>query len=395
MKNLFLFFLFISGTLSAQWNAQVSGTSQLLNSIQFLNSNLGYCAGDNGLLLKTTNGGANWVSVNANTGSPAALFTTPDTGYTYRGTEVAMTVNGGQNFSTVLVCTDGISALSFPSLSVGYAAGMNMMEDSIIIYKTTDAGVNWTYYSGIPASLMAYSIYFIDNNIGFVGGFYGGLYKTTDGGLNWNMVYNGTSGAFSFSFPNTLTGYAVTESGSMLKTVDGGDTWAETSTGAGPILYSIDCVNPSTCYAVGGDGFSSGTIIKTSNGGTSWTSSQSTLITYQMVDFLNDTVGYACGGNGSILRYGSSLTPNSVFETNPENQLQLYPNPAVDFIIVDNTTSSGNSIVEIYGIRGELIRTVSLRSAENRIDISNLTAGMYIVKVISDDKELFSKMIKQ
>jgi photosystem II stability/assembly factor-like uncharacterized protein len=44
----------------SEWIAQNSGTSTWLNAVFFLNSQTGWVAGDDGTILKTTDGGVSW-----------------------------------------------------------------------------------------------------------------------------------------------------------------------------------------------------------------------------------------------------------------------------------------------------------------------------------------------
>ena len=65
MKNLYilLFALLTLNSAIAQWEQQNSGTSQSLRSVYFTDVNTGYAVGDNGtdngIILKTTDGGIN------------------------------------------------------------------------------------------------------------------------------------------------------------------------------------------------------------------------------------------------------------------------------------------------------------------------------------------------
>lgn len=66
MKKLFRFFILIniiSLQAGAQWIAQNSGTNQNLYDIEFLNDRIGWAVGDAGVVIKTTNGGADWINV--------------------------------------------------------------------------------------------------------------------------------------------------------------------------------------------------------------------------------------------------------------------------------------------------------------------------------------------
>jgi len=49
--------------VQAQWIAQNSGTNQNLYDIEFLNEKTGWAVGDAGVVIKTTNGGTNWLNI--------------------------------------------------------------------------------------------------------------------------------------------------------------------------------------------------------------------------------------------------------------------------------------------------------------------------------------------
>ncbi len=58
--------------------------------------------------------------------------------------------------------------------------------------------------------------------------------------------------------------------------------------------------------------------------------------------------------------------------------IHLYPNPTDDFVQISGVT--GSNKVEIYSIAGKLMLTQTIFSEEN-IDVSSLTAGVYIIRV--------------
>ena len=49
------------------WQQKVTGNTSFLNSIYFINSNLGFAVGENGKIIKTINGGNTWNAVNSST----------------------------------------------------------------------------------------------------------------------------------------------------------------------------------------------------------------------------------------------------------------------------------------------------------------------------------------
>jgi photosystem II stability/assembly factor-like uncharacterized protein len=63
-----LFFLLaLSAPISAQLISQNNETSTTLNSVYFIDANNGWAVGQNGTVLRTTNGGDNWASQNSHT----------------------------------------------------------------------------------------------------------------------------------------------------------------------------------------------------------------------------------------------------------------------------------------------------------------------------------------
>lgn len=78
---------------------------------------------------------------------------------------------------------------------------------------------------------------------------------------------------------------------------------------------------------------------------------------------------------------------NESFE---ETQLQVYPNPANEFIQVSVTE---NTKYELYNVTGQLVKIGSLSVNENSINIQELSKGCYLLKLKSENKLL--KILKQ
>lgn len=87
--------------------------------------------------------------------------------------------------------------------------------------------------------------------------------------------------------------------------------------------------------------------------------------------------------NGNLL-----ATDNFVIKDN----IQLYPNPTKNNLFI-NTKDLTNTILEVSDSNGKLLFNQILNST-NTIDTSNLSNGMYLFKVISDEGSLTTKVIK-
>lgn len=75
------------------------------------------------------------------------------------------------------------------------------------------------------------------------------------------------------------------------------------------------------------------------------------------------------------------------------NQIKIYPNPGTTFVFVETTFSSG-SIVLLNAL-GQEIKSSTISSQKERIDLSYLAKGIYFIKVVNGDKHLVTKIIKE
>ncbi len=74
-----------------------------------------------------------------------------------------------------------------------------------------------------------------------------------------------------------------------------------------------------------------------------------------------------------------------------KEDLDVYPNPTSNFIELQSTLN--NAIITLFAINGKQI--IKTRLHDNRIDISGLQKGVYILKVTKDEKNLVTKIIKE
>ncbi|MEI6766743.1 MAG: T9SS type A sorting domain-containing protein, partial [Bacteroidota bacterium] len=66
--------------------------------------------------------------------------------------------------------------------------------------------------------------------------------------------------------------------------------------------------------------------------------------------------------------------------------------PTSNNIIIEN---SHPAVIEILNIEGQLIKCVNANENSTTMDISNLSSGVYIIKVTTDKKILIKKFMKQ
>ena len=326
-----------------------------LNAIQFLDLNNGYACGDYGTFLKTSDGGANWISlipsstlhlsfrsmsfINVNTGWVSSseyfaqfefvgkttngglnwtflypgfygdpdrkiLFINQNTGflggyeYSYHG-PLYRTTNSGVNWQpTINICKCN---LFFVNDSVGWCLSHNYQiypfPPDTGTFKTTNSGSTW-FRVYPPIQGQPTSVYFADENTGLLASPYGNLVKTTNGGLNW--TYIGLLDSKGIYFVNINTGYALSTFSypqNILKTTNSGQSWNNVFIAPSDIT-ELSLAGLTSVYAV----TSNSDIIKTTNEGLNW-SNQSSGSQWDINDvfFTSNNTGYA-GGNASMIK---------------------------------------------------------------------------------------------
>jgi len=246
--SIFIFIQF-SG-YSQYWTEQVSGVTVQLTSVSPISNLNVWVCGYSGTVLRTTNGGSNWINV-----------------------------SGGAIPNTVsLVNVWAIDAST--ALVAGYVGSDTW------VWRTSNSGTNWVQVFSQPGGFM--------NGIVMKGGEplrglmqgdpVGGrwsLWKTTNGGVNWDssgmyLPQNGAEAGWNnsiyissqayMSFQDSLVWFGTNNS-RVYHSSNFGMTWTAQSTAPELNSYAIGFLQ-----STGGDGLAGGTnLMRTSNYGMNWT----------------------------------------------------------------------------------------------------------------------------
>jgi photosystem II stability/assembly factor-like uncharacterized protein len=296
----------------------IGSTTTTIYEVKFIDAFNGYAITTAGRVLKTTDGGTNWTLTQ--TGATKNLYGLALLGVQSTQAEGISTpvLIGGDAGTIVSSLNDGVTwelvhvaasqeillRSSFPSENVGYVVGGSITTGNQFgdILKTTDGGLSWTKLP-IDPGYRTYSVFFLDENTGYVGERGPtGLYKTTDGGQNWTQLNTGTGTAtniiYDIKFFNENLGLAMYSSGQVARTTDGGSTWSAVSAGWGSAAgYDIFFADSLTVYICGGGG----RISKSINAGASFSQlpSLGTATLYSM-HFFDTNNGYVVASGGRI-----------------------------------------------------------------------------------------------
>ncbi|HEX2787171.1 MAG TPA: YCF48-related protein [Ignavibacteria bacterium] len=333
VKIILLLTFLATGTLSAGWQLQNSGTSNDFYSIVADHSdvrNRVWACGDNGIIVFTSNAGATWTQQNSGTTNKL---------YSIAWLEVqgAPLIAVGENGLILRTTNDGQTWNVVPcpvTSTLRYIAdnGTMICGDNGVILKSTNNGATWVQKnSGVTAKLNVIS----DAFLVVAAGDGGVVVRSNAIGDVWTQINPGVTSNFyalpMFHAPLLLMG----ENGLIRKSSDFGSNWftipAPTNRTIRSYQYSQN--NNDKVYAVCDDGV----IMKSTNQGNTWgfQVSGTTQNLHKCFFYLADWEGWACGEGGVILKTtdgGGQIFPTEITNTSTEipDEFELkqnYPNP--------------------------------------------------------------------
>lgn len=102
------------------------------------------------------------------------------------------------------------------------------------------------------------------------------------------------------------------------------------------------------------------------------------------------------GSSGDKVYTGSSISNSSLSLSSAKRlQFEMFPNPASESLTIQLPSGSENASVEFYDYIGRLALTQNVSQTNNIINVQDLSSGVYILKVLSDDKIGTQKFIKK
>lgn len=193
---------------------------------------------------------------------------------------------------------NNLNSIFFINSEEGWAGGWNGT-----IIHTNDGGDNWEIqYNHYP--YIVNSVFFIDELKGWAAGgppdWSGIVYRTTDGGISWDVTdpnYCGDHMLQDVFFMNDQVGWVVGWRNEAFKTSNGGITWGDYSFGTGDDYNSVFFQDLQNGWIVGDQGI----VYRTTNGGNNWTADTVSASSLQCIVFINDSTGYICGTDGTIM----------------------------------------------------------------------------------------------
>lgn len=371
-------------------------------------------------ILKTIDGGMSW-----------SHQTDSLTSY-YRCLGFADSLNGwigtfGFDYKTIIRTTNGganwIPSLNTPPSDSCNVCGLFVVNKNLVygcgrfygpakFYKTTNGGLNWTVKDMSAYARGLVDCYFSSPDSGFVVGGVDGIWPdmkgivlfTSDGGETWTEKYRTIARkqwGWKINFPSKSTGYISLESyapqNQILKTTNGGVNWVEKPFISNYNQEGIGFINENTGWVGGGPN-----AYKTTNGGNNWFLDNSFGRNMNRFRFLNDTIAYAAGDKVYKFSRDSTVGINLISSFVPDefHLKQNYPNPfnPGTKIRFDVASPVAEVKLEVYNSLGQVVeilinKILTTGTYEVEFSAQNHPSGVYYYRLMTNNYAEIKKMM--
>lgn len=310
----------------ANWtNYQYNDTSGSVNGMYFINANTGFiCGGTRVRVHKTTDGGITWTDISnglSSTNTYNAVYAIDENNIflAFTTRRLYYTSNGGSSWSLItLPGTTGGSTMTdvyFKNASTGFACGT----PNYFAY-TVNGGANWTQNNpSVPSTAGQKDITYDAGKLYMLSNTRAYIYRSLNDGVTWDSIffYDSTnvfqpvSPSYNSVSINGSNMAVVGANGHVTVSTNGGTNWTNKnySVNSGSnSYYSITMKSPSDIWLSSTGGV--GSLLHTTNSGANWTAipSAHNVAIFQL-DFPTTDTAYSCAGNiaGSIGQVAKSV----------------------------------------------------------------------------------------
>lgn len=220
------------------------------------------------------------------------------------------------------------------------------------------------------------------------------ILKSQDGGNSWDTSFiSNTMPINALCFANDSLGFAAGDEGRVIKTQDSGQSWEVLTSGSYSDLFCIDFMNDQT-WMVGG---ANATLLLTEDSGNTWNevylTSSSCIVSLLKFPEKDDKVYiYGCGFKWASI-YDFTNIPTQI---NTPEYFNIYPNPTKDHFTMENKNIQlMNADLEIFNLFGEKVFSLTDFNDQEIIDCSNLPLGIYLIRIVNQDKRYIQRLVIQ
>lgn len=378
----------IPESYTQKWYRQPNLFWHRIHDIKFLDSLKVYAIGEDGLFIKSFDGGITWSQKFIGVNFPFYKFSRPainklitvgDYGSIYKSSD------DGENWEKILINTKKrLNSIRMLTQEVGYIVG-----DNGYFAITKDGGNYWTPEI-IDSTLNFYDVECIPNGKIIIAGENGKIFISSDSGATFQTKSVGMNvklNRVKHFAENTIV--IVGDSGVVVYSTDGGNDWSLKNVPFHTRLYDLYIVDESSLYVAG----ENGKIFYTDDAGLNWYP-QYTAISNDLyaIDFLHTDYGISAGNWGTILKTTEPATLTGIFGPAPALSslpilYQNYPNPFNSFTTINyEIPYEGIVKLRIFNVLGQEIGSIvdehqKPGSYSKTFDASRMASGVYFYRL--------------
>ncbi len=364
--------------------------------------------------------GGNWMSTFCH-------FISDSVGFSQNGT-LMKTSDGGESWirADTLYYGKEVADICFINNSTAYAItqdGSSWRDCGNEIYQTTNGAKSWNKVYTIGDEYeQLYSIFFIDENTGWLAGWFGFDFTNHDiDGRPKLQKYSEEQGwreiPIEANLPLTKIYFVDPDHGwilggysnswehhpLLLKSEDGGENWNEVK-GMDYFINDIYFETALHGWSVGGDSIGRGVILETFDGGENWEVAIDSLSGSLHALHMQNGHGWAVGDNGLVLK--TEYTPtievglDDPIEEMDEVLFTNYPNPFhFKTVISYQLPETGDVELSIYDLSGRKVITLinetqQIGNYEVEWSANGMNPAIYLCELKTGQGRQVTKIIK-
>ena len=260
---------------------------------------------------------------------------------------------------------------------------------AIILFSSPAYSQWFPQNSGVTTQLN--SVFFTDQNTGFIASDSGKILRTTNGGTSWSvsLLFDSSISYNSISFPNLTTGYIagrilnlinnIEIKPIIIKTTNAGLNWFSVLNDTAHTLRAVYFMNPNTGFAAGGlYGLADNYLLSTTNGGASWQNSSPGNGYLYSITFKDALTGYMTTFSSGIFKSTDAGTSWSLNQSEPASLIlsMFFVDANLGFMtggdsfgidssgVIYKTVNGGNNWSLVYNDHKGMINSVKFVSSQ-------------------------------
>ncbi len=406
------------------WTAQNSGVQESLKDVFFIDNQTGWAVGNNGTILNTTNGGQTWSTQTSSATQEirAVFFIDANTGWAV----------GGATIRTMLKTTDGGATwLDLPANSITsnqmfdiafFDANIGWVVTYDSIFRTIDGGNTWVNetYANTVNSPRNRAISVTSDTTAYVGGlrqtgvgsqgatevFYRNLSNSpidwSNSGIN---TYVTDDDFYSIEFSNSHVGYAGGTKGKLLRKtgIQPTDYWnSNFEIGEDLTIRAISFPNENNGMFCASKTISSTNythVYNTIDNGDNWSSNPDSIpnLLQGVVHAPDTSNAWAVGANGNIFKGTRSSV--GINEIGLNADVNIYPNPTNNIININIKSQNREQLIyTLTDVSGRIIEkgnwNIGRSTSVFSVNISEYNNGVYFLNLKTEEGEDTFRVLK-